>query len=275
MKIKSTIIASTFGGIMLFGGQAMAAGNASLSLGGGSYQNGSSFAVPVYVDSGTDPVNVVQADFNYDASTMQFQSVSCGGAFTITASTSANDATCGIPGGSSVTGSQLVATINFKALAGSGSSTASIASTSHVYDSATNTDIWNSVDTSTGFSFTSPAPAPSQPASLTTSTSPAATATAPVAPTPTPKATPKTTIATHNTKNTAIVKSSSKGWAWALMTLSVIVLIFLVPAAWLNRYNPKKYRVYKRNTRRFVKNHITKHGKSLYKHGVQFNPFTK
>ena len=278
MKIKSVIAASTIGAMTLFGGQALAAGNASLSLGGGSYQTGNSFAVPVYVNSGVDPVNVVQADFNYNSSAMQFQSVSCGGAFTITAGAGANSVTCGVGNGASVTGSQLVGTINFKALASSGSSVANIASSSHVYRSTDNTDVWNGVATSTGFSFTSPAPAPAKPVRTTTtkstSTAPATTAPVATALTPAPKTTAKKSVVTHNTKNAATVQSSTNGWYWALIALGLVALFFLLPTAWLNRH-PKQSRIYKRNTKRFIKNNITQPGKRLYKHGVQLNPFTK
>ncbi len=276
MRIKSAIIGSTIGAMTLFGGTAMAAGSDSLSLGGGSYQTGSSFAVPVYVNTGTDPVNVVEAAFTYDTSAFQFESDSCGGAFGITANATANDLTCGVSGGASATGSQLVGTINFKAL-GSGSTVASIASGSHIYRSTDNTDVWDGVTTSTGFSFTSPAPAPTpvKPVHTTKNTTPAPVTSAPVAPTPTPthKVTPKKSVTTH-TKNAATVKSSTNGVYWALIALGVVALFFLLPTAWMNRH-PKQSRIYKQNTKRFVKNNITNPTKNLYKHGVQFNPFSK
>ncbi|MBX4197356.1 cohesin domain-containing protein [Candidatus Saccharibacteria bacterium] len=170
-KIKSIVLSTLFTATTMVGGlagQAQALGNASLSMAGGSHQAGSSFAVPIYVNSGADPVNVVQADFSYNASQLQFQGVSCGGSFGITAGAGANSVTCGVAGGASVTGSQLVAVANFKALAGSGSSVISIAPSSHVYRSTDNTDVWNGVPTSTGISFSSPAPvtrAPVTPAS--------------------------------------------------------------------------------------------------------------
>jgi len=183
-RIKSVILSSAFTATTLVGGlagQAYAAGNASLSMSGGSHQAGTSFAVPIFVNSGSDPVNVVQADWSYDASKLQFQGVSCGGSFGITAGSGANTVTCGVANGASVSGSQLVAVANFKALAGSGSSVISIASSSHVWRSTDNADIWNGVPTSTGISFTGAAavrsttPLVSQPTTTTTTT-----------PTPTP-----------------------------------------------------------------------------------------
>ena len=240
--IKSAILTTAVTTTSLFGGTALAAGNASLSLGGGSFRTGSSFSVPIYLNSGSDPVNVVQADFSYNPSAMQFQGVSCGRAFGITAGAGANSVTCGVSNGASVTGSQLVGVINFKALA-AGNSSANIASSSHVYRSTDNADIWNGVATGTAFAFSAPAPVarpvPAAPAS-----------------TPAPE-----TKAANTTKKpaqhraviaTAPVKASSTG-NWILFGTLLAALAAVIGAAiWAVRH-PKQYRTYKKSTRRLYK----------------------
>jgi len=264
MKIKTILTSAAASSILMMGGQAMAAGNASLSLGGGSYQTGNSFSVPVYVNSAADPINVVQADFSYDTSALQFQGVSCGGAFGITAGAAANSVTCGVSNGSSVTGSQLVATINFKAI-GSGSSVANIASSSHVYRSTDNADVWNGVPTSTGFSFSSPAPitrsTPSR-STLTTSSNPVVSTDSSVTPAPVVKAAVTKKPAHHKVAVAAPVAKASNLLSWLLISFLVLLMALVVAsAAWLARH-PKQYNSYRMSSKR------------LYKHGLQLMPFS-
>lgn len=269
-RVKSlsfSILASAVTIFGMVGGQALAAGNASLALGGGSYRAGSSFSVPVYVNSGADPVNVVQADFSYDTSAMQFQGVSCGGAFGITAGAGANSVTCGVSNGATVTGSQLVATINFKALSG-GSAVANIAPSSHVYRSTDNADIWNGVATATGFSFVAPAPVTRTPV---VPAAPAATAETPAA-APAKAVTKKP--AQHKVVAAAPVKASNTG-SWILLIILALALAAVAAAtAWAARH-PKQYRTYKKSAKRFVNRNVTQPSKRLYKQGWQQMPFTK
>lgn len=155
LALNSVVAAATIFGSLA--GTAQAAGNASLSVAGGSHSVGSTFSVPVYVNS-ADPINVVTADFSYDGSQLQFIGAGCGSAFGITADSNANSITCGVNGGGSVSGSQLVASIKFKALSGSGSSAVSIAPSSHVYSATDNSDVWNGAASSAAISFYTPAP---------------------------------------------------------------------------------------------------------------------
>jgi Cohesin domain len=161
MKLIKTLTLNTaVAAVTILGGlagTAHAAGDANLSVAGGTHSVGSTFNVPVYVNS-AEPINVVTAGFSYDGSQLQFLGVGCGSAFGITADSNANSVTCGVNGGGSVSGSQLVASISFKALAGSGSSAVSIASGSHVYSAADNSDVWNGALNSSSVSFYTPAP---------------------------------------------------------------------------------------------------------------------
>lgn len=136
--------------------QVAAAGSASLSFSpsSGSYQIGSNITLTVK-ESSSDSVNVVEANYSFDSSKLQFVGASCSSAFEIAAVTSASGVTCGTT--SPKTGSQSVATLTFKALSGSGMANINFASSSHVYRSTDNTNIWNGSTSGASFSLTTPA----------------------------------------------------------------------------------------------------------------------
>lgn len=60
-------------------GSGSAAGSASFSMAGGTYQPGSSFSVTVYENSGADGVNIAQADIHYDSKVLQLVGVDTSG----------------------------------------------------------------------------------------------------------------------------------------------------------------------------------------------------
>lgn len=156
-------------------GLAHAAGGASFSLSpaSGSHNINATFSVNIYENSGNEAVNAVDAHVNYDQSKLQLISVSNSGSpFGLCGqqpSGGGGSATisCAKTGGG-VTGNQLVGSITFKALVGSGSASVSFASNSHIIRESDTTDIWNGVTTGGTYSFTTPAA--STPTSTTTTT---------------------------------------------------------------------------------------------------------
>lgn len=149
--------------------KAAGGGSATLSLSpaSGSYTTGATISVGIYEDSGSDSIGGVQANLTYNASLL---SCSAGSIQNSSAFNLSFQSTCG--GGSAqiartattpVTGSQLVATINFTASA-AGTATISFASGSDVVRS---TDYGNETLTTVGGSYTitTPAPPPSPPPS--------------------------------------------------------------------------------------------------------------
>ncbi len=153
-----------------------ASGTATLSLSpaSGSHDINTNFTVKVYENSGTEQVNAVQADLIYDQSKLQFVSVTnTGSPFNTCVHSSGGSGSvstsCALLG-SSVTGSQLVSNITFKALVGSGSSSVNFASSSSVVRYSDATDIWDGNTSGGTYSFTTPA-APTPPATTPPSSS--------------------------------------------------------------------------------------------------------
>lgn len=114
-------------------GSAFAAGNATLSLSpsSGSYKKGATFAVTIHENSGSTQVNAVEADLTYSTSKLQFVSIDTNSsAFDIGARGIGGSGSVEISrakSGGSLTGDQIVAKVNFKALAGSGSTSITFA----------------------------------------------------------------------------------------------------------------------------------------------------
>lgn len=146
-----------------------AAGSASMALSGsGSRTVGGVFRVNIVENSGADPVNVIQADLNYDTSKLQLIGGGCSSAFEITA-----------PGGSGITcgttapktGAQAVGFANFKVKA-AGTGAVSIASSSHIYRSTDNADVWNGAANGVSFGFVNPVPVAPAPVAATPAPAP-------------------------------------------------------------------------------------------------------
>jgi hypothetical protein len=190
-KIKSLIPAvvmlATLG---LFPAIAMAAGaSITLSASKSLVASGGSVVVAVYVDPGGTPINAAEADLNYSAAQLQYVGISyAGSALSINAPTNGGgNGSVTIAEGttSPVSGSALLATVTFKALAGSGSTTISVAGSSSLVSAADNSSVPYSAN-GTGFKFgvAAAAAAPSA-----TSSAPAAVV-APAAPAPPKDVTP-------------------------------------------------------------------------------------
>jgi hypothetical protein len=158
--IIATVTMGVFGGFLIF---VHAAGTASFSLSPatGSHDISTNFNVAVYENSGSEQVNAVTANLNYDAGKLQFVSVSTAGSPFSTCTQSSGGGgnvavSCASLGGSS-TGSHLVATITFKALVGSGTSAVAFAGDSHIVRASDTSDVWNGNTTGGTYTFTTPA----------------------------------------------------------------------------------------------------------------------
>lgn len=146
---------------------ATTAGTLSLSPSSSALTSGSTLSVTINENSGTDPVNAVQASVTYDPGQLQYVSISEGGKFPVAAATSTDT-----PGiirvgrgvqDQPVTGSNPVVTINFKVLATSGSASLGLDTAySFIVRSTDNQNILQSV---TGASYSVSSTSTSQPVS--------------------------------------------------------------------------------------------------------------
>jgi len=157
-----------------------------------SVVNGSTVTVYIHENSGPDAINAVQANFTYPANLLQYVGMTPGSAFGIEPPTNGG-------GGGSVSGAfattsstlmgdQLVASVQFKAIASSGTATFTFktgANESAVVTYTGNTNILTS-SPSASITLTAPAPAPSPSPSPKPSPKPSPSPT----PTPTKDTTP-------------------------------------------------------------------------------------
>jgi len=149
-KLTSSLAALGVSLAIIGSGTSFAAGSASFSLTPGSAGevNGSTFGVAVY-ESSSDAVNVVTANLTYDQSKLQFIGIDASGSgFDSNASSNGGSGSVSISrfvsGGGTVTGSQKVATVDFKALVGSGSTSVNFSSSSVIASNGSN--VWNGVN---------------------------------------------------------------------------------------------------------------------------------
>jgi chitodextrinase len=126
LAIFVVLLVSVVGVKLLMASQAATGATLSMTSTSTSVAPGSTVSVTIREDSGTDPVNSVQASINYDAAQLQYVSMTEGTAFPTVAATSTNT-----PGvirvarasqGSPATGTNNIVTLNFKVLASSGTS---------------------------------------------------------------------------------------------------------------------------------------------------------
>lgn len=163
-KIISVVTGLTVAAMSLLGSPVYAAGSATYALSGnGSTVNINTTVAVTLTESSTDPVNVVTAKLAYDATKLEFVSVDASGSgFGSEAATSGGSGSIEVsrfvPAGGTVTGTQKVATVNFKALVGSGSTAVSFTDGSRIYSNGT--DVWNHAATSATYNLVTPAPAP-------------------------------------------------------------------------------------------------------------------
>ncbi len=191
---------------------AHAAGAATLNVtfNRSSVDAGSTVRLTLTENSGSDSINVVEARLTYDASKLQFINVESSPVFSDATTPNGNSVVRYVPGGASVAGSQTVAIINFRALTGSGSSSVSVVSGSHVYRSADNADIWNGSLSSVSVALTTPAPA-SNPASKPQSSNPVLMKTTPKQTLNSPVKSDKSATTAPETVTTDPKKDESKG----------------------------------------------------------------
>lgn len=160
-----------------------AAGSASFSLSpsGTSQAKDTQFNVAVYENGGNNPIISVEASVTYDAAKLQFVGIdAAGSAFDSAIGGGGGNGTVTIiryrsPGSPGVTGNQLVAKVNFKVLAGSGSTTITVGGNSHILSSNSSGEMWNGTAASTSITLTTPA----SPQPPSTPTPPATTPTPP------------------------------------------------------------------------------------------------
>jgi hypothetical protein len=139
-----------------------AAGSASyiLSPSTGSHAINSIFSVGVFENGSS--VNVATANLNYNASQLEFEGVNAATApFGGDVSSTGGNGSVSIsryvtPAGSTASGSVEVGAVTFKVLAGSGSTTVNVASSSMIESNGSN--IWDGVNNSATYSLTTPAP---------------------------------------------------------------------------------------------------------------------
>jgi hypothetical protein len=181
-----------------------------MSPASGSVVQGTYLTVSIHENSDSEPVNAVQANFSYPANLLQFVSISSSSAFSVAAQSTGGGGGVQIGRGAlpSVTGDQLVATVQFLALASSGSATLAFSGGSSVVSATSNTNVMTASpggsyslaappasgagSASGGSSGTTP-PTGSTPAKSTAPSKPSPTAPA-AAPTAPPKDTTPPTI---------------------------------------------------------------------------------
>jgi chitodextrinase len=146
-----------------------ASGTLSLSPSSSNVGLGNNFTVTIHENSGTDPVNAVQANLTYPTSQLQFVSIdSTTSAFSVDAQATGGSGAVtiarGAAGGTSVTGDQIVAVVTFKAI-GLGAGAVSFGAGSAIVRSTDNISI---LVTQTGGTYTVvDTAAPSVPTGLT------------------------------------------------------------------------------------------------------------
>ncbi len=168
-------------------GFVQAAGSAQLSLSpaSGSYEINNTLKVTINSTS-TDAINAVQADLNYDASKLELLSIDKSiSDFTLACYVSGGSGSVkvGCADSATLTGTKIVASVSFKVLAGSGTTSITFAPGNALVRPSDAQNVWNGNTSAGTYTLTSPPP----PATTTTTT----TTTTTPAPTQTPKPTPK------------------------------------------------------------------------------------
>jgi chitodextrinase len=158
-------------------GLSHAAGNATLSLSPGSstLALGATVTVSIIENSGSVPVNAVQADLNYDQTKLQFVSVSTSTSpFSLVVQATGGSGVVNVASATSTaqTGQQTVAVMTFTAI-GAGSAAVSFANTSSIVQASDGTDV---TGTLSGATYTiADQTAPTVPAGLAAGTRTATT----------------------------------------------------------------------------------------------------
>ena len=161
-RLAASITIALITSMSTLSSQALAA-SANLYLGrsAASVTAGSYITVSVYENSGSEPVNAVQANFSYAPTQLQFISISNSSAFSVVAQNSGGGGAVAIARGAlpAVSGNQLVASVLFKALVSSGTASLAITGGSSVVSANSNANIMSS-SAGTSFALVAPAPPP-------------------------------------------------------------------------------------------------------------------
>jgi hypothetical protein len=120
-----------------------ASASLSLSPASGNESQGGTFSIGIYEDSGADTVNAASIDLTYPNNLLSYESTSSSSAFNITAATSGGNGSVHIDRGAlpAVSGRQLIASVRFKALSGSGTANLSFENDSKVVSSKSSSNI--------------------------------------------------------------------------------------------------------------------------------------
>lgn len=244
MRTLITKIASAVASISLFvlaTGTAHAAGTATLSINGGTPQQGSVFTATIR-ETSSDPVVSVQADLAYDASKLE-----CVG---IDGSTSAfsisYQAACGggyisiarATPGTTLTGTQTVAVVSFRALAGAGNTAINFGASSGIYRSPDAVNVWNGNTAGAGVTFqaqptTAPTPAATpKPTAMQTAqpTTAASVMAATAEATPAPSASPTPMEGQATTEPTTVPAPTATDTTRAISNTTIGSILVVVAA---------------------------------------------
>lgn len=166
-----------------------------MSSSASSVEKGATFTVSVRMNAAGEDINAVQADFSYSTSNLEFVAIGSASDFSLQPQSSGSGGTVSLTRGHfapGLTGDKLVATVAFKALVDSGTTTLIFNSSSQALRNADSSDALTGTSGLT-FSFVAPPVVDATPAPTPAPTPVAAkpgpsTAPAPAAVTPTPPA---------------------------------------------------------------------------------------
>jgi len=209
-------------------GQALAAGSATLSISpsSGSYKKGSDFSIVVHANSGSAAVNAIEVGLSYNTSLIDYVSASIPDTFGF----NKNITQVGTPIcitvatlGSTMTGDQTVATVNFRAKAAGTVNFSFINSANTCYngspgssilDASNQQNLWNGQTSAGSITITDPTTTTTGGGTTTTTTT---TSTPTTTTTSTPRTTTGTTTPTSNTSaTTPALNATTSGYMVAI-----------------------------------------------------------
>lgn len=145
----------------LFANSVYAAGNGTITLSPATASIEKDKTVAVAINTSSDEeYNTVQVDLTYDQSALEYVGIDgSGSAFDSPLPSSGGNGSVQVSRGSTVglSGNKKVATVNFKALQGSGSSTITVAGTSLILRTSDSQNVWNGAGATSVISQSTPA----------------------------------------------------------------------------------------------------------------------
>lgn len=153
----------------LSSGSVHAAGSGTISLSPSSASVDKDKTVTIVIQAASDEeYNTVQVDLSYDQAALEYVGMDgAGSAFDSPLPSNGGGGSVQVVRGSTVglTGSKKVVSVNFKALAGSGSSSVSVVGSSLILRSSDSQNVWNGSVSSSALSFVTPS-TPTTPAKI-------------------------------------------------------------------------------------------------------------